>query len=125
MQVSESLPEINIAVLGAKDVGKSTFIQRALGLSHPPYSHAAERKIPIDGRIHIVRLLELPIDDVDIDDDDVVEWPETIANKMMPKIDGTLTLYNVNDKSSLEAVPEMLSESIYNSPRGLALIYVY
>ncbi|WPH03401.1 Hypothetical protein R9X50_00628100 [Acrodontium crateriforme] len=108
-EVSDSLPEINIAVLGAKGVGKSTFMQRALGLSHPPSSHAAERKIPIDGRIHMVRLLELSIDDVDIDDDDVVEWPETIANKMMPTIDGTLILYNVNDKSSLEAVPDMLS----------------
>ena len=65
----------------------------------------------IDGNDYLVRLLELPIDDVDIDDDDnTVSWPETIENKMMPRIDGALTLYDIKDKSTLEGIPELLSE---------------
>ena len=111
LQVSEpSLPEINIAVIGAEGVGKSTFVQNALDLPYPAPSAAAERKIPIDGSVYLVRLLELPIDDVDIDDDDTVSWPDTIENKMMPKVDGALTLYNVKDKGSFEDIPDMLSE---------------
>ncbi|KAK0840030.1 hypothetical protein LTR03_010822, partial [Friedmanniomyces endolithicus] len=84
-EVSEPLPEVNIAVIGAGGVGKSTFVQKALDLPTLPPSQAAERKIPIDGNVYLVRLLELPIDDVDIDEDDIVTWPDTIADKVMPR----------------------------------------
>ena len=93
LQLSEPLLDINIAVIGAEGVGKSTFVQKALGFSSPPSSQAAERRISIEGTDYLVRMLELPIDDVDIDDDDhTVSWPETIEDKMMPKIDGALDL---------------------------------
>lgn len=111
MQIAEPLPEINIAVIGAEGVGKSTFVQRALDLPHPPPTQAAERKIPIDGSVYLVRLLELPIDDVAIDEDDVVDWPDTIDNKLMPKVDGAIALYDVRDKGSFGDIPEVLSES--------------
>lgn len=108
--MSEPLQQINIAVIGAEGVGKSTFVQKALDLPHLPPSQVVERKIPIDGTVYLVRLLELPMDDVDIDDDDKVSWPDTIEHNVMPSVDGALTLYDVNDKDSLEHVPEMLSE---------------
>ena len=89
-------------------------MQKALGLSFLSPSQAGERKIAIEGSDYLVRLLELPLDDVDIDDDDLtVSWPETIEDKMLPKIDGALTLYNVKDKGSLENIPEMLSECFH------------
>ena len=51
---------------------------------------------------------------VDIDeDDDSVSWPETIEDKLMPKIDGAMTLYDITDRTSLVNVPEMLSECEY------------
>lgn len=109
-QISEPLIEINIAVIGAEGVGKSTFVQRVLDLPYLPPSQATERKIPVDGNVYLVRLLELPIDDLDIDDEDPVTWPDTIEDKVMPRVDGALTLYNVKDRSSLENIPEMLSE---------------
>lgn len=109
LQLSEPLPDINIAVLGAEGVGKSTFVQKALEFSGPPPSQASERVISIKGNDYLVRLLELPIDDVDIDED-TIEWPETIENKIMPRIDGALTLYDVKDEGSLDSIPEMLSE---------------
>ncbi|KAK3681546.1 hypothetical protein LTR37_020854 [Vermiconidia calcicola] len=109
-EVSEPLPDINIAVLGAEGVGKSTFVQQALDFAHPPTSQAATRRISLKGTEYLVRLLELPIDDVDIDDDDhTVSWPETIEDKIMPRIDGALTLYNIKDEQSLEHIPQMLN----------------
>lgn len=70
-----------------------------------------ERKISVKGGDYTVRLLELPIEDIDIDDDDItVNWPDTIEDKMMPRIDGALTLYDIKDEGSLEHIPEMLSE---------------
>lgn len=110
MQVSEPLPEVNIAVIGAGGVGKSTFVQKALDLPTLSPSQAAERKIPIDGNVYLVRLLELPIDDVDIDEDDIVTWPDTIADKVMPRVDGAIALYNVQDKDTFDDIPEVLSE---------------
>lgn len=111
MQLSEPIPEINVAVLGAESVGKSTLVQRALDLPGLPPSQATQRKITSEGQEYLLRLLEVTNDDVDIDDDDdTVMWPETIDSKIMPKIDGALLLYSIKDKSSLEDVREMLSE---------------
>lgn len=110
MQVSEPLPEINIAVIGAEGVGKSTFLKKALDLAEVPTSQAAERTLPLDGSDYLVRLLELPIDDVFVDDDDTVGWPDTIEDKMMPKIDGAVALYDVQDKESFADIPEVLSK---------------
>ncbi|KAI7589764.1 ras GEF [Hortaea werneckii] len=108
-EVAEPLTEINIAVIGAEGVGKSTFVQRALDLPCLPGSQAAERKLPIDDGEYLVRLLELPIDDVYVDDDDTVGWPDTIGDKMLPRIDGAITLYDVQDKDSFADIPEVLT----------------
>nr|POE96471.1 ras guanine nucleotide exchange factor k [Quercus suber] len=111
--VSEPVAQtINIAVVGAQGVGKSTFVQRALTLPALPNSHTAEGKVPVEGSTYLVRLLELPIEDVDIDDeDDTVSWPDTIESKIMPEIDGALFLYDVGDQDSLRHIPNMLSMS--------------
>ena len=102
-----------MVVLGAEGVGKSTFIQKALDISNPIATCAAERKISVKGADYIVRLLETAIEDVDWDDEEeTINWPETIDDKMMPRIDGALVLYDIKDESSLENVPEMLSKCI-------------
>lgn len=111
LQLSEPLPEINIAVLGNEGVGKSTLVQRALGLPGLPPSQATQRNIKAEGQEYLLRLLEIPNDDVEIDEeDDTIMWPDTIDDKIMPKIDGALLLYSIKEKSSLEDIPEMLSE---------------
>jgi GTPase SAR1 family protein len=103
---------MNIAVIGADGVGKSTFVQRALDLPSPAPTKAADRKIPYDGTLYRIRLLEIHIDDVEIDDDDTVSWPDSVADKMMPHIDGVLTLYDVADRPSFDDVAETLGKSI-------------
>ncbi|GAB7360457.1 hypothetical protein MBLNU230_g8411t1 [Neophaeotheca triangularis] len=107
-EVAEPLPELNIAVVGNAGVGKSTFVQNALGLPFPLPSEAAERMIPLEGGTYLVRLLELSIDDVDLDEDGTFTWPDTIGDKSMPRVDGAITLWDVTDKDSLEDIPEML-----------------
>lgn len=104
-------------------MGKSTFMQRALDLPHPSPTKAADRKIPYDGTLYRIRLLEISIDDVDVDDDDgTVSWPASVADRMMPHIDGVLTLYNVADRSSLDEVPEILGESLACAMEALPLL---
>lgn len=111
LQLAEPIPEINIAVLGGEGVGKSTLVQRALDLPGLPPSQATQRKITAEGQEYLLRLLEVTHDDVDVDDeDDPLTWPETIDSKIMPKVDGVLLLYSIKDKSSLEEIPDMLSE---------------
>ena len=109
-QLAHPLPEVNIAVVGAEGVGKSTFIQKALELPDLPPSQSAERKIPIDGSVYLVRLLELPIDNIEVNDDETINWPDTIDDKMMPRVDGALALYDVKDKASIGDLPDMLGE---------------
>ena len=110
LQVSEPLREINIAIIGAEGVGKSTFVRKALDLPNLPSTQAAERKTSIGGSDYLLRLLELPIDDVDIEEDDTITWPDTIQDKMMPKVDGAVMLYDVQDRGSFDDIPEVLSE---------------
>lgn len=119
---SESLPEINIAVCGQAKVGKSSFIKAALDLpSLSPTAKSAERCIPVDGTLYLLRLLEISIDDIDTNDDGTIDWPETIGDKMMPKVDGALSLYDVQDKSSIQDLRDML-KAITKSSLPTALV---
>lgn len=85
-------------------------MQRAFDMPDPPLSRAAERKIPYERTAYLIRMLEIPIDDVDVDDDDTVSWPSSVADKMMPHVDGVITLYDARDRGSLEGVPETLGK---------------
>jgi GTPase SAR1 family protein len=112
VQLSEPIPEINIAVLGSEGVGKSTFVQRALDISGLPALQATQRPITLEGREYLLRLLEISNDDVEVDDeDDGIMWPDTIdGDKYMPRVDGVLLLYSVKDRPSFDDLPDLLSE---------------
>ncbi|KAK3080285.1 hypothetical protein LTS18_002646, partial [Coniosporium uncinatum] len=100
--------EINIAVLGATGVGKSYFIQRSFDVYNTPLLAVTSRKMSIDGSIYTVRLLEIPFEDLEVEEDNCISWPDTLDDMHMPQIDGVLTLYDVMDKDSLSEVPEFL-----------------
>jgi GTPase SAR1 family protein len=99
---------VSIAVIGGDGVGKSTFMQRALDLPFLSPIKVADRKMTFDGTVYRIRLLEISIDDVDIDDNNTVSWQNVVADGTTPHIEGVLTLYNVADRRSLEDVPETL-----------------
>jgi hypothetical protein len=111
MQASETntMQEINIGVLGAAGVGKTTFVQRMLELRNRPTSAFSARKMAIDNNIYLVRLVELPFDDITIDDDEAILWPDTIEDLATPRIDGAFTMYDVMNQNTLAKVPEILS----------------
>jgi GTPase SAR1 family protein len=103
------MAEINIALLGASGVGKSTFVQRAFGLHQIPTNTVQAVKITIARVPFNVRLLELDLDDVDLTEDERVRWPKKIEGQAMPALDGVVTLYDVTDRESLAGVPGILS----------------
>ncbi|KAF1991343.1 ras GEF [Aulographum hederae CBS 113979] len=106
---SGPMHEINIAIIGATGVGKSCFVQRSFDVYNTPFSAVTSRKMSIDGSIYTVRLLEVPFDDLEVEEDNTISWPDTLDDLAMPQIDGVLTLYDVMDKDSLGDVPEILN----------------
>ena len=53
------------------------------------------------------------MEDIDVEDDETISWPDTIGNRMMPALHGALALYDVKDRGSIEELPEMLSVCIF------------
>ncbi|KAI9665976.1 MAG: hypothetical protein M1821_003911 [Bathelium mastoideum] len=110
---SSPMQEINIGVLGTAHVGKSTFMQGVLDLKTPPTPNApmSARKMSLDGRVYVVRLFELGFDQVEFggnEEDENIVWPEKVGDLVMPKVDGTLVLYDVTNQKSLAEVPGVL-----------------
>ncbi|CAK1356284.1 unnamed protein product [Cercospora beticola] len=101
-------PEINIAVISAGDVGKSTFIKAALDLNSLPRSQAAERRFPFEGRPYLLRLLELDLNEIDTNNDGTIDWPDYIEDRVMPQVNGALALYSCEEASSIRDLRDIL-----------------
>lgn len=99
---------VHLLVLGSMGAGKSTFIQRALDLRQLPSTRASAKKMSLDGIIYLVRLIEMPLDDV-VFSKGRFGWPKTIDNVPMPSIDGVMVLYDVTNRSSVTMFDELLS----------------
>ncbi len=109
---SDEVQEVAIAILGARAVGKSTFVHCALDLKTAFVSPVASKKVSLEGKISIVRLLEVGLQDIDISAEQGVHWPERLGDQKMPDVDGVLVLYDVMDQSSTARMPSLLSESV-------------
>ena len=106
----DDMPDINIAVVGATGVGKSTFIHQALGLRQSTISQVSARKMSLDGIIHIVRLFECNTAGVDPKDSHQLPWSDLVRGLEEIRIDGALVLYDVMNHHSLAAVPDVLGK---------------
>ena len=104
-----------LAVLGTPAVGKSTFVHCALDLKKTSTSLVSSKKVSLDGKISIVRLLELGVEDLEITRAGKLRWPEKLEDQMMPHVDGVLAIYDVMDQNSIAPLPQMLSESLSTS----------
>ncbi|TLD36712.1 ras GEF [Venturia nashicola] len=113
--------EINIVVLGSPFVGKSAFIQKAFNLQAPPTTATSSRKMSIDGSVYVVRLIELSFNELALDDEDRICWPDLVNGASMPYIDGAFTLYDVMNKESLVQMPGTL-QGIYNASIPFILV---
>ncbi|KAH0544824.1 hypothetical protein FGG08_001053 [Glutinoglossum americanum] len=101
--------EINIAVVGASGVGKSTFIQQVHDLQDPYGSLVSVRKMSIDGFVHPVRLVEVDISNIEIDDEQRIKWPNYVDGHPVQRVHGVLILYDVMNRDSIANIPELLN----------------
>jgi len=102
--------DINIAVIGAEGAGKSTLIQRALGLRNPPQSVASSLPMNIDNATYTISLVELDLEAFDITPDRRILWPKQINGVIVPPLHGALILYDVMNSESISYLPQTLSE---------------
>jgi GTPase SAR1 family protein len=104
------MADINIAVIGSGGVGKSTLIQRALGLRGLPTAIASSLRMSVDNVVYTVSLVELELESFDIDPDGRIKWPKQINGYIVPHMDGALLLYDVMNRESIAELPQTLSE---------------
>ncbi|KAI9748542.1 MAG: hypothetical protein M4579_007195 [Chaenotheca gracillima] len=130
--VHHPMPEINVAVVGARSVGKSTFIQRALGLRLASTARISARKLSIDGVIHSVRFFELDVEDllnlddetelqlpddgqIEVDQTEQIAWPSHLEGLDFPRIDGALVLYNWEIQRNVDSVVPLMAALVMES----------
>ena len=64
----------------------------------------------LEGELFRITLMEIQLNDVTIQKDRDIGWPENLGSKLMPKVDGVLALYDIADRSSLSVIPALMSE---------------
>ncbi|PBP20452.1 RasGEF domain-containing protein [Diplocarpon rosae] len=107
--------DINIAVIGSAGVGKSTLIQRALGLRTLPSSIASSLRMSVDNVIYTVTLVELDLESFDLVKDRHIHWPKQINGLIVPCMDGALLLYDVMDMDSVAELPQTLNGLLHSA----------
>ncbi|RDW75597.1 hypothetical protein BP5796_06418 [Coleophoma crateriformis] len=110
-----AMADINIAVIGSGGVGKSTLIQRALGLRAIPANFVSSQRMPVEGVVYMVNLIELDLESFDIDPDRRFQWPKQIGGHAVPRIDGALLLYDVMNRESIAELPQTLNALVNSS----------
>jgi GTPase SAR1 family protein len=106
---------INIAIIGAIGVGKSSFVQRVLRTPRPPNYNVTSLRQDVDGVIRHVTLVELDLEGFEVDSNQPIQWPKQIGGQLVPRMDGALILYDVTNKESIRDLPSTLCE--YRRPR--------
>lgn len=102
---------INIAVVGAEGVGKSTFIQQLRRAPRPPTSNITASREDVDGTRYLVTLVELDdFEGIELDPNQIVHWPKQIGGHMVPPIDGALVLYHGRSEGSMRELPPIIGE---------------
>jgi len=104
------MSDINVAIIGSAGVGKSTLIQRALGLRTLPTSIASSLRMSVDNVVYTVSLIELDLEFFEINPERRIQWPKQINGHIVPRMDGALLLYDVMNRESITELPQTLSE---------------
>ena len=106
---------LNIAIIGARGVGKSSFVQRIVGLPHPPDNNASCMRLIVDDRDYRVMLLELDLEHFDLAPEGPIQWPRQVDGQIMPRVDGALILYDVTNKETIMELPRTLGKAVLPS----------
>ncbi|KAI1003312.1 hypothetical protein K3495_g4896 [Podosphaera aphanis] len=115
-ETSESeIYNINVAVVGAASVGKSSFIQRALGLGTLPSLNISNARLMEDNIVCEVNLIELNLESLNSSPDNKITWPKLVDDHNFPQVDGVLLLYDVMNEKSIVDIPSTLSSLVTSS----------
>ncbi|KMU85593.1 hypothetical protein CIHG_03634 [Coccidioides immitis H538.4] len=98
-----------MAVVGAQGVGKSTLVKYALDLKQTPIARSSVKKMSLDGTIYLVRLLEVGIHNIAVDEHGRITWPRLLGEQAVPPIDGVLALFDSADPRTLTQLSQLLS----------------
>ncbi|RKL01808.1 hypothetical protein BFJ68_g12186 [Fusarium oxysporum] len=120
-QASPTMESFNIAVIGSTGVGKSSFVQRVLGLSRPPISNASSVRMLVDNNSHAVTLLELDLEYFELNPTQPIQWPKQINGHIVPRVDAALILYDVTNHESVRELPQTLA-ALTNSGLPASLV---
>lgn len=102
--------EINIAVIGRPGVGKSTLIQRAFSRRTLPTTVPSSIRVTVDHVAYTVNLIELDLEAFEIPHSGRLQFPRQVDGLYtLPRIDGSMVLYDVMNMPSTEEVPQLLS----------------
>lgn len=116
-----AMESFNIAVIGATGVGKSSFVQRVLGLQRPSMSNTSSVRMSVDNLTHFVTLLELDLEYFELSPTHPIQWPKQMNGHIVPRVDAALILYDVMEKESIRDLPQTVA-ALTNS--GLPAILV-
>ncbi|POS85605.1 hypothetical protein EPUL_002866, partial [Erysiphe pulchra] len=114
--------QFRVAVVGATGVGKSTFIQRALGLSTPTNSLVSLMELTLEDIKHQVSFFEICLQHLEVGSDQVINWPAQIDGQEIPRMDSVLLLCDVTNKERISAISTFL-EGFANSVLPTVLVW--
>lgn len=101
--------EVTLAVTGASQAGKSTFIECALDLKKPLSAPIATKKVSLEGVISTLRLIEIPLVKLTVGSDEGLTWPENVGGQSTQQVDGALVVYDVMNQDSFNRLSAILS----------------
>lgn len=105
--------QMNLVLVGAPNVGKSTFMQHTLDLPYLPSSFSATKKMSLDDTIYLVRLIELDVDDIAISANNDLIFPRALPDgRYLPdRIHGALAVFDSSDLTTLTKYPHLFRKS--------------
>lgn len=102
------MESFNVAIIGSSGVGKSSFIQKVLGLSRPPISSTSSVRMVVDNITHMITLLELDLEHFELSPTTPIQWPKQINGHIVPRVDAALILYDVMNQETIRDLPQTL-----------------
>ncbi|KAL2195785.1 ras guanine nucleotide exchange factor domain-containing protein [Corynascus similis CBS 632.67] len=118
---NNDMEPINVAVIGAVGVGKSTFIQQLRRAPRPSSLNITTLRHELDGASHLVTLVELDLEGIDLDPNQPVHWPKQIGGHSVPRMDGALILYDAVNEASMQEVRPIMA-ALANSSLPTVLV---
>lgn len=109
LAVGKSDLDLSIAVLGLKDVGKSTLIRLALDLPSCDDRQLKSQLMNLHGKSYIITLHELSYKSFQLVESDVECRRQMINQETLVCVDGALVLYDVTNRESLALIPNLIS----------------